>query len=169
MRKLATYEGVVENGHVTLPPDADIPEKTRVYGFRMATHKGLRVLPALVWSTLNKRKISKWKSSKTQAMPTYDSTQFEPPAPLARVTLRTLNNGNIVTDVPMLIDSGADLTLIPARFIEDLRLEVDQSESYELEGLTATEAWRSQCNSNWYFSDEASVDVSFWSTRNPAS
>lgn len=31
MRKLATYEGVVENGHVTLPPDADIPERTRVY------------------------------------------------------------------------------------------------------------------------------------------
>lgn len=31
MRKLATYEGVVENGHVTLPPNADIPDKTRVY------------------------------------------------------------------------------------------------------------------------------------------
>jgi hypothetical protein len=31
MRKLATYEGVVENGPVTLPPNADIPEKTRVY------------------------------------------------------------------------------------------------------------------------------------------
>lgn len=31
MRKLATYEGVVENGQVTLPPNADIPEKTRVY------------------------------------------------------------------------------------------------------------------------------------------
>jgi hypothetical protein len=31
MRKLATYEGVVENGHVTLPPDVDIPDKTRVY------------------------------------------------------------------------------------------------------------------------------------------
>ena len=31
MRKLATYEGVVENGHVTLPPEVDIPEKTRVY------------------------------------------------------------------------------------------------------------------------------------------
>ena len=27
MRKLTTYEGVVENGHVTLPPDAEIPEK----------------------------------------------------------------------------------------------------------------------------------------------
>ena len=68
-------------------------------------------------------------------MPKYDSNQFDPPAPLARVSLRTLNNANIVTDVPMLIDSGADLTLIPARFIEDLRLEVDQSESYELEGF----------------------------------
>jgi len=31
MRKLETYEGVVENGHVTLPPNAEIPEKTRVY------------------------------------------------------------------------------------------------------------------------------------------
>jgi len=31
MGKLATYEGVVENGHVTLPPEADIPDKTRVY------------------------------------------------------------------------------------------------------------------------------------------
>ncbi|SRR6266567_6974448 len=31
MRKLAIYEGVVENGHLTLPPDAHIPERTRVY------------------------------------------------------------------------------------------------------------------------------------------
>lgn len=31
MRKIATYEGVIENGHVTLPPEAEIPEKTRVY------------------------------------------------------------------------------------------------------------------------------------------
>jgi len=31
MGKLATYEGVVENGHVTLPPHVDIPERTRVY------------------------------------------------------------------------------------------------------------------------------------------
>jgi len=31
MRKLATYEGVVENGQVRLPPNTSIPEKTRVY------------------------------------------------------------------------------------------------------------------------------------------
>lgn len=33
MKKLARYEGVVENGHVKLPPNAEIPEKTRVYVF----------------------------------------------------------------------------------------------------------------------------------------
>ena len=31
MRKLATYEGIIENGRVTLPPNTDIPEKTHVY------------------------------------------------------------------------------------------------------------------------------------------
>jgi hypothetical protein len=31
MSKLATYEGIIENGHVTLPPDVGIPDKTRVY------------------------------------------------------------------------------------------------------------------------------------------
>ena len=31
MRKLSTYEGVVENGQVKLPPEARIPETTRVY------------------------------------------------------------------------------------------------------------------------------------------
>ena len=31
MRKLATYEGIIENGRVKSPPDAGIPDKTRVY------------------------------------------------------------------------------------------------------------------------------------------
>jgi len=31
MRKIATYEGVVEDGHVTLPPGVDIPDDTHVY------------------------------------------------------------------------------------------------------------------------------------------
>jgi hypothetical protein len=31
MRKLATYEDIIENGRVKLPPDAGIPDKTRVY------------------------------------------------------------------------------------------------------------------------------------------
>ncbi len=31
MRKVATYEGIIENGRVTLPANVGIPEKTRVY------------------------------------------------------------------------------------------------------------------------------------------
>ena len=65
-------------------------------------------------------------------MPAYDSEVFDPPAPLARVSLRALHNGAIVSDVPMLIDSGADVTLIPRTVIDELRLEPDQNESYEL-------------------------------------
>ncbi|SRR6266496_5981878 len=44
MRKLAMYEGVVENGHVTLPPDAQFPkELTFMCWFRMLTHNGLTI------------------------------------------------------------------------------------------------------------------------------
>lgn len=31
MRRLATYEGIVEDGRVKLPSDIEIPDKTRVY------------------------------------------------------------------------------------------------------------------------------------------
>jgi len=31
MKRLATYEGIIENGRVKLPPDAGIPDRTRVY------------------------------------------------------------------------------------------------------------------------------------------
>ena len=31
MRKLVTYEGIIENGRVRLPSNVGIPEKTRVY------------------------------------------------------------------------------------------------------------------------------------------
>lgn len=31
MRKLATYEGIIENGKAILPSNVGIPEKTRVY------------------------------------------------------------------------------------------------------------------------------------------
>src|SRR5262249_56398454 len=48
----------------------------------------------------------------------YDG-QFNPPAPVARVSLRVHANGKIVTDVPMLIDSGADVTLLPRARVDD--------------------------------------------------
>ena len=58
-------------------------------------------------------------------MPAYDGSRFDPPAPLAAVTLRNQDNDKTVVAVPMLLDTGADVTLIPGSFLEPLALAVD--------------------------------------------
>ena len=68
-------------------------------------------------------------------MAAYDSSFFDPPAPVAVVSIRDPSSGNIVSAVRMLIDSGSDLTLIPERLINELNLELDQSTSHELTGF----------------------------------
>lgn len=67
-------------------------------------------------------------------MPAYDQTWFQPPAPLARVTLRNPANGATWSDVPMLLDSGADITLVPQAAVDVLGLRIDSDERYELVG-----------------------------------
>ena len=64
-------------------------------------------------------------------MHAYDATRFDPPAALAIVTLRSHDSENTL-DVPLLLDSGADITLIPQSSIAPLGLAVDPRESYEL-------------------------------------
>ena len=49
-------------------------------------------------------------------MPEYDAENFEPPAPVAYVILRNPATGVLLSDVPMLIDTGADATLLPSDF-----------------------------------------------------
>lgn len=68
-------------------------------------------------------------------MPAYDATLFDPPAPLARVTLRNPQNADPVSDVPMLLDSGADVTLIPSASANQLGLTADADTVYELMGF----------------------------------
>jgi Aspartyl protease len=53
-------------------------------------------------------------------MPAYDSFRFAPPAPVARVSLRHPDHGGSVEDVSMLIDSGADATLLPRSAVASL-------------------------------------------------
>ncbi len=65
-------------------------------------------------------------------MPPYDATQFEPPAPLARVTLRNPKNGSTSSDIPMLLDTGADVSLIPQAILRALDLSASQDRLYEL-------------------------------------
>ena len=65
-------------------------------------------------------------------MPAYDATQFEPPAPLARVTLRNLDTSAVWSEVPMLLDSGADVTLVPQAAVSLLGIAVVPDRRYEL-------------------------------------
>lgn len=47
-------------------------------------------------------------------MPPYDGSRYDPPAPVAEVGLRAVGSSGAATiAVQMLIDSGADVTLIP--------------------------------------------------------
>lgn len=55
-------------------------------------------------------------------MPSYDSDHFEPPAPVARVTLRGSDRSDAVTDVPMLLDTGADVSMVSRAAAEELAL-----------------------------------------------
>lgn len=68
-------------------------------------------------------------------MPTYDATLFDPPAPLAQVILRhRADSGELVTTL-MLLDTGADVTLIPATSANQLNLTKDAQAQYELMGF----------------------------------
>jgi len=68
-------------------------------------------------------------------MPAYDDVSFDPPAPLARVTLRNPDSRSALSDVPMLLDSGADVTLIPQTSVGALGLTAEGDAVYELVGF----------------------------------
>ena len=67
-------------------------------------------------------------------MPDYDSQQFAPPAPVAKVIVRTLDHVDCVSDVTMLIDSGADVTLIPRVCADRLNLVGEIETGFLLQG-----------------------------------
>lgn len=66
-------------------------------------------------------------------MPKYDIENFDLPAPVATVTIRNPATGASFSDVPMLIDTGADVTLLPRELVEGLGIE-SESEAYEVQG-----------------------------------
>lgn len=68
-------------------------------------------------------------------MPPYDSTLFDPPAPLAKVGLRNPDSGIILSNINMLLDTGADVTLIPQVPVNQLGVSIIPGQSYELRGF----------------------------------
>ena len=71
-------------------------------------------------------------------MPTYDAEHFDPPAPVAHVMLRNPKTGARWSDFSMLIDSGADVTLLPQAAVDHLEISVTQDKHYELIGFDGT-------------------------------
>ena len=68
-------------------------------------------------------------------MPPYDANLFDPPAPIASVTLRNPGTNLMSSDVPMLLDTGADVTLIPSATLAQLKIGSVKNRSYQLIGF----------------------------------
>src|SRR5260221_553825 len=68
-------------------------------------------------------------------MPAYDASLFDPPAPVASVVIRNPVSREVVANVPMLIDSGADATLLPVHVAQDIGLNSDGVQLYEMVGF----------------------------------
>jgi len=65
-------------------------------------------------------------------MPKYDAENFDPPAPVAYVILRNPATGVSLSDVPMLIDTGADVTMLPRTYVNELDIEPEEDKVYEV-------------------------------------
>ncbi len=68
-------------------------------------------------------------------MPAYDANQFDPPAPVASVAVRSRQSGVTFSNVMMLLDSGADVTLLPQTAVEQLGVLPIPEQRYELVGF----------------------------------
>lgn len=66
-------------------------------------------------------------------MPEYDAENFDPPAPVAFVTLRNPVTGVMLPDVPMLIDTGADATLLPISAVQKIGVKMETNSGFEVE------------------------------------
>jgi hypothetical protein len=64
----------------------------------------------------------------------YDALHYDPPAPIAQVSLRAAN-GATVDNILLLLDTGADTTLLPRSAIALLGITPDPALAYELIGF----------------------------------
>jgi hypothetical protein len=71
-------------------------------------------------------------------MPKYDASHYDPPAPVAQVALRHLNGGPLLRDVLLLVDTGADITLLPRAAVERIGVRALTGQDYDLFGFNGT-------------------------------
>lgn len=71
-------------------------------------------------------------------MPAYEPDFSEQPAPVARVTFRNPASGASVADVRMLLDTGADVSLMPRSLLGALGINEDNlAQCFEMSGFDA--------------------------------
>jgi hypothetical protein len=63
----------------------------------------------------------------------YDGARFDPPAPLALVSVKAEQPDRVIHDVPMLLDTGADVSLLPRSYFTTL--VVSDARQYQLEAF----------------------------------
>jgi predicted aspartyl protease len=68
-------------------------------------------------------------------MPAYDGSQFDPPAPVARVTIRHPISRQSAEAVTMLLDTGADVSLLPRTSVEQIGVLIESQNGYEVMGF----------------------------------
>ena len=68
-------------------------------------------------------------------MPKYDDSLFSPPAPVASVILRDPSSAALLNDIPMLLDYGADVSVIPQSALDSLGASSSFDEGVELMGF----------------------------------
>jgi len=68
-------------------------------------------------------------------MPEYDSDSFDPPAPVARIVLRSLETGHTSDGLLAVLDTGADITLLPHSVAEGIGVLAEPGATYDLAGF----------------------------------
>ncbi len=68
-------------------------------------------------------------------MPAYDAVSFDPPAPVARIILRSSETGTTSAELPAVLDTGADVTLLPQAAAAEIGVSVEPGAGYELAGF----------------------------------
>jgi predicted aspartyl protease len=73
-------------------------------------------------------------------MSAYETNGFQPPAPIAFVEVGSQQSGITISRVPMLLDTGADVTLLPRLPLEELLKSVVSTGQYDLESFDGTKS-----------------------------
>lgn len=104
-------QATVEDGRIKLPPEAGLPEHTRVrVVVEVEEPRTFRVMsPRLV--AARRLQIFAWKSLRSLPMPEYDRDRFDPPAPVARVRVRNPETGHMVEDTILALNGWVDVLI----------------------------------------------------------